>query len=141
MYCPECGSEDTQRLEVVFDQGVSHTTTRGSVRKTFSVLPTAQVNTKSVSISRSARKAAPPISKSIAGPLIVVGIGLLMVLSSISSISTLWILTIIGLVAIAGGVQIFRKNQDFNKNEFPSIFEKWQQSWMCNKCGNIFAAR
>lgn len=30
------------------------------------------------------------------------------------------------------------KGREFNAQVHPSLLQKWQQSWMCNRCGEIF---
>ncbi len=64
----------------------------------------------------------------------------LVVLFTVGTIGINWIWFILGLLVVAGGGWTFKTNLDFNKLQFPALYETWQKSWMCNKCGNVYAS-
>jgi len=141
MNCPRCSSDNTQRLEVIFEQGTSHldATSTTKVRPAFGGFATGKAKTRTtgVSMSRSAQKAAPPLKNRYKTPGIAVLIGIFMMGYSLHPFNTIFFL--IGLVVgVIGGFLLYQAIH-YNTKLWPAAYEGWTKSWMCNKCGSIFA--
>jgi len=140
MNCPSCNSDNTQRLEVVFEQGTNHinTTSSTNVRPAFGAISTAKATTSTsgVSMSKSAQKAAPPPKKGYKVPAIGVIVGLVVVFATLQPFNVLWF--IIGLVIACGAGYLLFSAFKYNMKSWPDAYQVWQKSWMCNKCGSIF---
>lgn len=134
MTCPSCNSDNIQRLEVVYDQGTNqiNTTSRSHVRPFFGIIPFASAKTKTsgMSISNAAQKAAPPKKKTIKGFVVLLVLGLFIVSGDQTR-------TAGTLMSVVGAVLIFL-NVRYNMKEWPKLFETWERTWTCNKCGNRF---
>ena len=139
MNCPNCKSDNTQTLAMIFDAG---TTTGTSVSRThgggfFNILPTfrAKSKTKSVSQSNLAIKAAPPEKKKIVASILIAIIALLLAFGQISPFNFMFVVFLV--IAIVAGYLAYLA-MDYNKKTWPGEFEKWQKSWKCHKCGNVW---
>ena len=138
MHCVNCNSENTQRLEVVFEGGTQNIKTKSKTVGTSLFNPLgglfgASTTTKGVSMSSAAQKAAPPASKNLGRPIILTIIGIMIAFSD----PTVMQFLIGRAVAIGSGFWGY-KNFQYNKEIFPPLYDAWLDSWMCNKCGNIF---
>lgn len=143
MQCTRCNSDNVQRLEVVYEQGTQNIKTTG--RTTGSGvgfgnggigvgLGSATTTTTGTSQSLMAKKAAPPTKKPIAVPIVLIIIGLISLMMTGAGFFILAGIALIGL----GGF-LFWKYSQYNKLTYPPLFATWQSSWLCNKCGTIFA--
>jgi len=142
MNCPSCNSENTQRLEVIFEHGTDHitTTSKTSVRPFMRLLPSAKAKTRTtgIAMSKAAQKAAPPFKKGYKTPVIGLLIGLGAILYQFGGdFNTLWF--ILGLAAAGGFGWLLFTAIRYNVQRWPSDHSAWQKRWMCNKCGVVFA--
>lgn len=143
MICPNCSSENIQKLSFVYESGLSHieTRTRGSgVGVGFGGgglgvgVGVGGGRTKGTQISATAAKAAPPQRKKVVAAFIIALIGAFMLLGSLQHPGGGTILAL-GVAAIAGWV--FYSNSQFNAHTFPVLWQRWDASYMCNRCGSI----
>ena len=137
MQCTKCNSDNTQRLEVVFENGTQNINTNShsagaGFGGSFGV---GGVTTKTSGTSQSivGGKAAPPPEKSYKWPAIFMFIGFCFAGSGAGFTSYA-----VGLPIIAiGGFFGYRAFQ-YNSTEWPPLYQLWQESWLCNKCGTIY---
>lgn len=139
MDCKNCGSDNTQRLEVVYDGGYSTTeSTSYSIGllggNAGGGLGSARTTTNEVSVSNLAKKAAPPEKLTYRYLIILIAIGALLVTKS--SELNFWFF--FGLLLIATGGYLVHFAYKFNKYRWPLQYAHWQRQWFCHKCGNIF---
>ncbi len=139
MQCPHCHSDNIQKLSVVYEHGTQNIQTTGRTRGSGigfgggglgAGIGSARTTTKGKSQSIAAKNAAPPDKKKIIIPIAMMGVGLLIIK---------FIHVFPGLLFIAGGGFIFWKFWQYNKNTYPPLYQQWQRSWLCNRCGEIFA--
>lgn len=125
MECPKCKSDNTQRLEVIYDEGTQHTrsTTVGGGYGRGGAIGTATTTGKTQ--SNLARKAAPPAKPG----------WLPVVILAIFGVFTLQIY--IGFALLIGAFFLGKKTAEAKKI-YPGRYQKWLDSWMCNKCGVIY---
>lgn len=136
MKCDKCGSDHTQRLQVAFDGGTqdisatSHTAGVGSISGALG-LSGSVTKTSGVSRSVLAQKAAPPEKRKLMAVIVVTIIGLLCLQGSIKVV-------MFGLALVAfGGYGLYNSIQ-FNSKAWPKLYQRWLDSWMCHKCGNVY---
>jgi hypothetical protein len=147
MKCPGCGSEDAQTLQMVFDEGTQHLDGRqtgvGVGYSPGSGMGVGVGGGKIKGTTRSvlAQKAAPPQKKQLTAGVIVAVVGFFVFIVGVSSGSGGGIAAglIIGILIMAGGIYLAYIASQYNKNEWPALYQQWQKSWMCRKCGNIFS--
>lgn len=141
--CPQCSSDNVQRLEVVYEQGTQNiNTTSHSVGGGGGIggggfgggLGSATTRTSGTAQTSAAKKAAPPAKKGTVSVLI----GLLIVGAVIGAMFDHFIGLSIFLGLGFWGFTIFKKNSAYNNNVHPGLYQQWLKSWMCNKCGNIY---
>jgi hypothetical protein len=137
--CPQCKSENTQKLSAIVTSGTSHSqsVSVGSVGGTVGGSPafgTTSSSTNTTTQSALAKKLAAPARKKTI--LVLVGFGFLMLLA--------WGMfgKILGTLAAAGlgywGFVLYTKNVASNATVWPGLFEEWNQSFYCHRCENIF---
>lgn len=125
LQCPRCQSDKVARLEMVYGSGFSRTMNigvgNGSNNQDF----------MGVSQTHLSKKAGPPRKKIwyfwILLPMFT------LVLAAIPKIGTVvWL--------AMWGVAIWRIviGRRYNKHIWPHLYQRWQQKWMCEKCGEIF---
>lgn len=136
MNCPKCGSDNCQRLEVVYDGGTQqiNTTSRtagGGIARGGVGGGAAHTTTSGTSQSTLASKAAPPMKKGIGGFIVMIVIGIFMLYGG-------WVLKLLGIGLIGYAIYLLKNTLDYNKNEFPEKYNFWKSQWMCHKCGDFF---
>jgi predicted nucleic-acid-binding Zn-ribbon protein len=138
MQCPKCSSENTQRLELIFESGTqqirttSNTVGGGGGFGGGGFGGGGVTTTSGTQQTESAKKAAPPAKKSYAGAIILAVIAFPVIFNP----SAMYILVAAGCTALA--VWLWRRASDYNTNVWPGLKKIWLESWMCNKCGNIY---
>ena len=138
--CTKCGSDNVQRLEVIFDHGTSDVNTSS---KTVWVgigggglgIGGAKTKTSGTSQSVMAQKAAPPLKKKMVFWVVMVLVGIMMT-TGFQSGSMGMGFGGVALLAL-GGYMIYTVVL-YNKNEYTALYQTWLNAWMCNKCGEVF---
>jgi len=140
MECPQCKSDNVQKLSIIYQLGTQkiNTSSRsfgsgvGGGRGGFiGGFGSSSTTTTGTSQSLIAKMAAPPAKKTYVATVILFLIGGI-ILATGSYI-------FIGLLLIGGGGFMAYKDYNYNQNEWPPINKNWQNSWHCNKCGEIYA--
>lgn len=135
MQCDKCGSDNTQRLEVVFENGTSNINTQSHSAGVGigGSLGIGGITTKTTGTSQTTLgvKASPPQKKSYKWPIISIVFGL--IAWSAGDGAAVW-----GVVLIAAGAYFTYTAAMYNKNKWPGLYKHWQECWLCHKCGNIY---
>lgn len=140
MQCTTCNSDNVQRLSVVYEHGTQKINTSSRTvgggggfggRGLGGGFGSASTATTGKSQSLSAKKASPPNKKPIIIPALLIAAGLLAIFAGS--------LYIIGIVLLSVGGFLFWKFNQYNKSTFPPLYAQWEKSWLCNKCGAIYA--
>lgn len=148
MQCPACKSDQTQRLEVIYEGGTqdvsatSYTAGAGILGASSAKLGLggAVTATSGQSQSKLAQRVAPPMKKSLKWPVILAAIGLLLLMSALSSKGTgdTAGAVPVALVFAAPGAFWLYFVINFNIKKWPSLYREWSLNWYCNKCGSVF---
>jgi len=140
MECPQCKSDNVQKLSIIYQHGTQkiNTSSRtfgsgvgGGSRGLGVGFGSAHTTTSGTSQSLIAKMAAPPAKKSYKFTALLFLFGALLL--SFGDYGFLGIL-LIGL----GGFLAYSSYM-YNQNEWPPKNKQWQSSWHCNKCGDIYA--
>lgn len=136
MNCLKCGSDNCQRLEVIYESGTQqiNTTSRtvgGGVARGGVGGGAARTTTSGTSRSTLANKAAPPLKKGMGIFIIMIVIGVLMLAGG-------WVFKLLGIGLVGFAIYLMRKVLGYNKDEFPTKYNYWLNQWMCHKCGDIY---
>jgi hypothetical protein len=134
MQCTQCGSDNVQRLSIIYQSGTQHisttSTTFGAGGGTGFGVGSATTSTSGTSQSYLAVKAAPPLKKSYRSILLLIpGIGVAGLAESILP------LLVLAAIAALRCYHSFR----YNKGVYPGLRATWLKSWHCNKCGIIYS--
>ncbi len=147
MQCPQCGSGNIQRLEMIYDAGTQHLSATSSTLATgysHGELVTGTANTTTTGIAQTtlAAKVAPPRKKSLIFPVFAILIGCETPIWFFAFVRhpTLQMFLMMGMAGAAGfwGVRSFMNNRAFNNVTLPQLMQQWRMSWMCRMCGAIF---
>lgn len=132
MQCPKCGSDQTQRLKLIYESGTKDINTTGYTAGTGigSLVGLGGAATKTTGTSQSlmAQRTAPPIKKSFKWPMISLLFGLFL-FGTVNWLS---------VALTLGGVGFAFLAWKHNANEWPGRYKSWLESWHCNKCGEIY---
>lgn len=142
MQCAECNSDNVQRLSVVYEAGTQKINTQS---RTFGSgvgiggggaglgFGSANTHTTGTSQSHLAQKAAPPKKRSFAPTAILAALGIIpYVMLSLP-------FTILLLLLAVAGIWAYMAYR-YNTQQYPPLYQAWQKSWHCNKCGAIYTA-
>jgi len=136
MQCNQCGSDHTQRLQVVYEGGthaissISRTLDTGSLDAALGISDSV---TTTVGISRSilVQKMAPPEKRNLSAVVLLTLIGFLCLRGSTGFILG-------GLAMMAVGIYGLYNSIRFNRETWPRLYRRWLDSWLCHKCGNVY---
>jgi len=155
--CPKCHSEDIKSLRLVWEAGTAGTTTAGiGMAGTLSRHGETGLGvlvSKSTQQSLLGQKASPPPMKPVGCASFLAIIGLMMLIGSCCVLSgSLGELRTVpdevqrlSAAAIPVGVVLLFVCVPFsiiaivyNSKEYPKHMRRWERSYLCNRCGNIF---
>ena len=135
--CTKCGSSEVRRLSLIYEEGLSHSASQsqtafcgagfGTTASTFST------GTSQTALSK---KAAPPTKKHTILLALLAGFLGFCTLAGLANFS-FWALLFGGLTYLA--VMKSLKAKAYNATAFPEEHACWQRSFMCNRCGGVFA--
>ena len=146
MKCPKCASENTQRLEVIFNGG-TQTSTSSSVSVGAAMRGGgfgAFTSSSGVSQTTLAQNVAPPqpqkessVSK-LCGFMVLFGIfPVLIGFSKSDGFLVVFGAILIGLFSIPI-IKDAKKRKVYNRDVLPGLYQQWMDSWSCHKCGTIY---
>ena len=137
--CSQCGSEDIQKLSVVYETGTSiiNTQTRGSstgigIARGGIGVGTAvnSSRTRGTQTSELAKRAAPPPAKMAFGWIVLGLVGGLLFAAFGAIPLAVFALGLCGF--------LFHLGNRYNGTELPPLRDAWAKSWLCHRCGTIF---
>ena len=138
MQCTKCGSDNTQRLEVVHEGGTQSISTTShsagvGIGGGFGIgIGGIRTSTSGKSQSALAIKATPPKKKKIFWFIFAVIAGFMLLGAEDTGNN------IFGLVLISAGGFAAYTAIKFNSKQWPDLFQYWKESWLCQKCGTIY---
>lgn len=136
MHCPGCKSDQTQRLQVIYEGGTQDIdTTSSSVGIGVAGgagLGSATTRTRGQSQSLLAQRVSPPQKKPFKGAVITAIAGAVGLLIGGGT------MTFIGFALIAIGIFLGYQASQYNNTEWPPLHQNWLENWYCNKCGTVF---
>lgn len=132
MKCPECGSENIKRLEVIYDEGTSN-------QSGLALLVGTGGEGAAVTAGRSktqlAQKCSPPKKKGYESLILAI---LLAVLCFCLMEAGAWLWFFLPAVGVIFSIFLATKTWEFNKTSWPKLYDSWLKSWCCLKCGCFF---
>lgn len=141
--CPKCSSPEVRKLSLIYNEGLSiiNTVSHGTGAAVGSGGGMAFGSHSSHTTGRQqtalSKQAAPPDKKHwILWGTVAVICGFF-ALSSLAH-PGLGLLFSIGLVALA--VRFALKGREYNNDVHPGLLARWEQSFLCNRCGEKFVA-
>lgn len=133
MKCEKCNSDNTQRLQVVFESGTSaintHSNTVGAGFGGAFGIGGATTKTTGTSQTVLGGKAAPPLKKPYKWAVISLLVGFVFFIADGKVLG--------GILMAAGAIFVYAA-ATYNKNQWPSLYKHWQDCWLCHKCGHIY---
>jgi hypothetical protein len=138
--CPQCQSDNIQRLSVIYEGGLSEINTTsstsgvGGTRNGLGV-GVATTKTKGKSQTTASQRAAPPAKLPYLKPLMVVFVLYMIVLMFTTSV---WIQGLFTLVWVGGSALYVYFAFQYNKKTWPPLKAAWDNSYMCHRCHNVF---
>ena len=111
LICPNCASQDVLSLSLIHREG-------------------------SGALAREVA-AAPPSRRNVAGWTLIAAVCAVLFALTIRrhDVSTM----LYGGVVLVGAWMV-RSNRAFNATRYPELYNRWQQSFRCNRCGSQFVA-
>lgn len=134
--CPNCHSDNIQRYEVAFQNGIAdvNTTTVGAG---FSgKLGIGAASTQGTQQSALSQSTAPPKKKGYLSKFVLSTILAMVLASPIGGDAATFVFFLIwgGLIYFL----VYKKTYLWNKDVYPGLLEQWRHSYVCLRCGNRF---
>jgi len=120
MICSQCSSDDIRKLSLVYEHGL---TLVGASSVGSGI---GNVRGRSLNVSAASARAAPPAQRGIGWALMFAVVSLLLALAF-----PMWWLGVI----IFGAVVV--SSVAWNSKEWPKLYARWDQLYMCQRCGAI----
>lgn len=149
MKCPQCESEKIQSFKAIFNQESKSFSSSGTNIATFGI----GVNYSEGELtSLLAEKVQPPnkrknYNKFILGSILILFlfdcfmyVNIITIIKDIIE-NNLFSIDILNIFCFFAIILLFfynRNNIKYNKDIYPNLYKKWENSWYCNKCGNEF---
>jgi hypothetical protein len=141
--CTTCGSANIQHVSVVHENGLSHidTTTRGNTIGVGGYGAGGGVfsaTTQGTRQSIASMRAAPPESMPYLLPLV----GIMCFCGIVPILLALFGANLVGVIIQLSWIPLsiiwILYARHYNGREYPALFEAWNRSWYCRRCGTIF---
>jgi len=144
--CPSCKSENTQRLAVVHESGISqiHSKTGGiglGVGRGGLSVGVGKASTASSAQTAVSQRVAPPQKKRYFKPLLWMFLGWVVVALGVSSIRSPVLSYMVSAVWLAGSAAWIYHAVQYNFKAWPVQIKVWQDSFMCHRCNHLFVAQ
>jgi hypothetical protein len=140
--CPKCSSNDAKSLSLIYREGLSiintQTTTFGSAVGSGGGVAFGSSSGTTTGRQQSvlSRQAAPPARKGwILWAILVVAFGM----GAVGGMVHPGIGTLLAIAMVVFSVRMVMRARKFNVEEYPGIYQRWERSFMCNRCGEVFA--
>lgn len=141
MNCPTCKSDNTQRLQIIYESGTHHISmSSSSVGQTYGdygAPSTVTTTTTGTSVSQLAGKCSPPLKSSLAFA-VSLGTAAMIVWMFSNSFSNPGGMKILAVGGFGVAVFLFKRARAYNTIQWPPLYETWKRSWHCNRCGAIY---
>ena len=142
--CPQCGSENIQRFSVAFRGGASTIDTKTSATGVgfgggHLGVGVGGAHTTGVQMTQLAQEVAPPAKKGYLFPIII-SIVAYFILGFTDSFLGNTVSHILSILGFAGCIWLFAYKNTYlwNKTVWPELYNQWEHSWVCLKCGHKF---
>lgn len=128
--CPRCNSENIQSCQVIYQSGISSSNAATLADKFIAV-------TKGVNMTALASSVAPPEKKKEDWTWSIICIFVTYMFFDMENFFLFFIFLCITGFLIKSNIDI----QNYNEKIYPELYETWQHSFFCHRCGNIFVMR
>lgn len=137
--CPHCQGQNVQLLSVIYAAGTSQI--RSTHQAQSGMGPSVTVQTTGRHQTDLAASVSPPSGKRLLGPVILAGVGSIILYDGMKLMNTYWGIDwsrfFIGVAFIAVGVIGFVRHWKFNVAQYDKL-EEWRRTWLCHACGTRF---
>ena len=140
--CPKCSTTEVRKLSLIYNEGLStiHTqsTSFGSgVSRGGMGFGSASTSTHGQQQTALSKQAAPPKKK----PWLLWGsLAAISGLIALSGLSHPGFGVVLAIGVTVAAVRFALKGREYNAQVHPGLYQKWEQSFMCNRCGEQFVA-
>jgi hypothetical protein len=140
--CPSCQSDNTQRLSVIYEGGLSNINTKS--KGTAIGFGSGGIGvgvggskTSGTAQTAASQRAAPPAKKPYLKPLLVI-FGAFMLISLIIGSKNTIVTVALDVLWIAASAGWIYSAYQYNANKWPPLKATWDSSYLCNRCNEIF---
>ncbi len=141
--CPSCKSENIQRLAVIYEGGLSvvNTKTKG-VGIGFGGggigVGVGRGKTEGTSQTAASKRAAPPPKKKLLKPLGLIFVVYMVLTFKAMADNNVTMSTTATILFFVAAISWIVYAIRYNMSTWPVLMQKWENSYLCNRCNNIF---
>ncbi len=143
--CPSCKSENTQRLAVIHESGISQVNSKTGgigigIGRGGLAVGVGKASTAGTSQTAMSQRVAPPQKKPYVKPLLWIFLAYIVTALGVSSAGSNLLSSIVAIAWLgASGAWIYHAVQ-FNFKIWPALTSKWENTFMCQRCNHQFVA-
>lgn len=132
--CPSCGSENTQKISILYDSGTSKSAAAGVA---FGGGAMGIGALSGYTRSSLAASISPPQKRS--SSTLIFGIMVMTVFCAALLASSGWLcVLVVVIIGVAASILVWIGNNRDNKRYFEPEFSEWGKRFFCLRCGRIF---
>jgi len=138
--CTKCGAAEVRRLSLIYQEGLSTINTQSqTMGSSFggggAAFGSASTNTTGQQQTALSKQASPPAKKhTILWSIAAAIVGFM----TLGSLAHPGLGDLIGIAATAASVRFALQAKAYNALKFPELYQRWERSFMCNRCGEVF---
>lgn len=141
--CPSCKDENTQRLSLAYESGLSDVNTRSSgvgvgIGRGGLGVGVGGSKTRGTSQTELSKKAAPPNKKSYWRIVKFWFVGTLVAAWVASGANSALLQNLAAIATSSAALYFCYQVFVFNSNDWPVLVKNWQATFMCSRCGHNF---
>lgn len=147
LMCPKCRADKVRRVSLIYKGGASSfqaTTTGVGIGRGREGFGAGALGAFTSGTNRTllSQEAAPPKKKQPSTvEFVLLVVGAVMVFANLGSVTdasgpSVWLF--VGLAGVAVGARALYRAVKWNQEEFPALLRRWNDSFMCLRCGEVF---
>jgi len=138
--CTKCGAAEVRRLSLIYQEGLSTINTQSqTMGSSFggggAAFGSASTHTTGRQQTALSKQASPPAKKHTILWSISAG---MFGFFSLAGLAHPGVGTLVTIAITAASVRFALQAKAFNALKFPELHQRWERSFMCNRCGEVF---
>ena len=143
--CPSCKSENTQRLAVIHESGISQVNSKTGgigigIGRGGLAVGVGKASTAGTSQTAMSQRVAPPQKKPYFKPLFWIFLAFVVTSLGVSPVQSDLLSSLVAIGWLTASSAWIYHAAQFNFKTWPNMIAKWENTFMCQRCNHQFIA-